>query len=246
METPGGKLEHSFQKIRIMSPVVFPGALAWAGLSVVSCGAASAVVAKLHGGGGGGGEDTTTTTATPSSSSSSSKQQQKFTAPRNRTHHNHHQGHSGDGERLLWQTVRWDDGAIYRGLSKREMCHGLGSFEYPNGDTYEGAYDMNQMEGFGIYTWKNGSSFAGRWHDSKMHGCGVLTTVNQGGGVPSSHRHHGGEWKNDEFVGVNTKVCHRAAMDGAVQEANDFASKARKLARLAELREMKHERQRHH
>ena len=53
-------------------------------------------------------------------------------------------GQASRVRRLLWQTVRWDDGAVYRGLSDAETghCDAVGAFEYPTGDKYEGTYKV--------------------------------------------------------------------------------------------------------
>ena len=58
--------------------------------------------------------------------------------------------------------------------------HGLGKYEWTNGQTYEGEWMENKIAGFGIYKWPDGRSYLGEWRDNQMHGIGLYQWAETG------------------------------------------------------------------
>ena len=56
--------------------------------------------------------------------------------------------------------------------------HGLGKYEWANGQTYEGEWYENKIHGFGVYKWPDGRSYRGEWKDNQMNGIGCYQWSN--------------------------------------------------------------------
>ena len=61
-------------------------------------------------------------------------------------------------------------GSIYTGEFKDDNFHGLGTFNFVNGDKYIGEYKDNKRNGQGIFFRSNGRVGLGEWVDGKPNG----------------------------------------------------------------------------
>lgn len=101
------------------------------------------------------------------------------------------------GKRHGYGQMVYNDGAVYAGHWRNDLCDGdgvyigvtgemqVGNFRedylngvakinFPNGDVYEGQCLNNVRHGEGTYTWKeNSSTYAGEWKDGVRHGKGT-------------------------------------------------------------------------
>lgn len=46
--------------------------------------------------------------------------------------------------------------------------HGMGRFEYSNGNLFTGAWERDMKCGFGTLKWANGDEYTGEWKENKM------------------------------------------------------------------------------
>lgn len=46
--------------------------------------------------------------------------------------------------------------------------HGMGHFEYTNGNLYTGSWEKDKKCGFGKLRWTNSDMYSGEWKDNKM------------------------------------------------------------------------------
>jgi hypothetical protein len=71
--------------------------------------------------------------------------------------------------------------------------HGIGRFEYANGDRYSGACKYGQPDGFGLYIYKLGSKLTGFFSYGKIHGVGTYE---------DERNIYKGNWRSDKKHGM--------------------------------------------
>ncbi len=59
---------------------------------------------------------------------------------------------------------RWQ----YIGEFLEGFRHGMGRFEYSNGNLFTGAWEKDMKLGFGTLKWANGDEYTGEWKENKM------------------------------------------------------------------------------
>ncbi|XP_063981990.1 radial spoke head 1 homolog isoform X1 [Diachasmimorpha longicaudata] len=83
---------------------------------------------------------------------------------------------------------------VYEGEknSKGER-HGIGKYQFPNGDVYVGGYCQGLRNNQGVYVFKNGARYDGTWRGALKYGRGTFF-------YPDGTRYEG-EWKKDKKSG---------------------------------------------
>lgn len=51
----------------------------------------------------------------------------------------------------------------YRGFYEMDKKHGIGIYEWLNGNSYSGFFENDQRNGYGIMVWSDGTSYQGEW-----------------------------------------------------------------------------------
>jgi len=97
--------------------------------------------------------------------------------------------------------------------------HGMGRFEYSNGNRYVGSWDRDKKAGFGMLAWTNKDIYTGEWENNKMcgYGCFRFSNGNLFAGMFVSDNKEGtgkfswsngdtyeGLWVKDEMSGSGT------------------------------------------
>lgn len=72
-------------------------------------------------------------------------------------------------------TLRFTDGALYRGQFADGLFEGEGSITYPNGSVYVGHFHRQLQDGHGILTDAAGNSYEGEWRGGQRNGWGKIT-----------------------------------------------------------------------
>ena len=91
------------------------------------------------------------------------------------------------GSTVKWNSVVWDDGTTYEGLSRENLPHAYGTLVMGNayagnlvepnvgrGVKYEGMFRAGAVEGIGQLSWPSGKVFRGEWVQGQKHGCGAM------------------------------------------------------------------------
>ena len=71
--------------------------------------------------------------------------------------------------------------------------HGIGKFEYANGDRYNGACKYGRPDGFGLYTYRSSATYKGFFSYGKIHGVGTFEDV---------RNIYKGHWRGDKKHGM--------------------------------------------
>ena len=71
-----------------------------------------------------------------------------------------------------FQTIKKDDGSIYKGQVINGKRHGRGSFQDGNGNQFEGDFRGDKIEGFGTYKTNEGIEYVGEWKNDLQDGQG--------------------------------------------------------------------------
>jgi hypothetical protein len=58
---------------------------------------------------------------------------------------------------MVFGTMTWANGAIYRGYFEKNEFHGLGALRWPDGSNYEGMFENGRIRGYGTFTDKKGN-----------------------------------------------------------------------------------------
>jgi hypothetical protein len=66
----------------------------------------------------------------------------------------------------------------YVGEFNGTLRHGMGRFEYSNGNHYTGSWEDDKKQGFGMLRWTNGDVYCGGWRDNRMCGYGQFVYAN--------------------------------------------------------------------
>jgi hypothetical protein len=86
----------------------------------------------------------------------------------------------------------WKTGGFYQGYWQDNQRHGMGTYQWPDGERYVGQFVQGKRTGHGTYYWKTGEYFEGQWLDDRRHGPGVLYK-------PDGRVHVKGTWVADEL-----------------------------------------------
>lgn len=81
----------------------------------------------------------------------------------------------------------------YEGEIKDNDPHGIGRFEYSNGDRYLGACKFGRPDGFGIYTYRSSATYTGFFSYGRIHGVGTFE---------DTRNIYKGEWRSDKKHGM--------------------------------------------
>ncbi|XP_063981992.1 radial spoke head 1 homolog isoform X2 [Diachasmimorpha longicaudata] len=102
---------------------------------------------------------------------------------------------------------------VYEGEknSKGER-HGIGKYQFPNGDVYVGGYCQGLRNNQGVYVFKNGARYDGTWRGALKYGRGTFF-------YPDGTRYEGikfmGTWLNDCIEGPGELVYPRYHFHGS-------------------------------
>ena len=112
------------------------------------------------------------------------------------------QGHCQRGDcRNGEGTLRFTDGALYRGNFTDGYFEGRGAIAYPDGSTYVGGFHRQLQEGKGTLTDGRGNRYEGNWRAGKRHGGGQL--------ILADGSTLAGEWRRDTLHGeVNYRFAN--------------------------------------
>jgi hypothetical protein len=118
-------------------------------------------------------------------------------------------------------TLKFSDGALYKGWWNKGAMHGHGVLEF-FGAVYDGEFVDNIREGDnGTYYYTDGSIYRGQWRAGRQHGKGEMTTSNgdkyvgnwkegkkSGNGemIFSNGDKYTGEWQSDHLTGNGTLI----------------------------------------
>ncbi|KAG7357995.1 MORN repeat-containing protein [Nitzschia inconspicua] len=92
-----------------------------------------------------------------------------------------------DDDEAVEGTIKFPDGAFYRGALYNGARHGYGVYHFNDGSVYEGESVMNVFEGKGKMTWNDGGWYEGDWHQGEIHGKGKEIR-------PDGSLRHDGQW----------------------------------------------------
>ena len=107
----------------------------------------------------------------------------------------------------------------YSGEFLQGERHGVGRFDYRNGNLYTGAWEHDRKHGFGMLRWSCGDTYTGEWRDNQMCGFGLFHYANgntyNGQFLADCKHGHGrflwangdvydGEWARDTMAGSGT------------------------------------------
>jgi hypothetical protein len=92
-----------------------------------------------------------------------------------------------DDDEAVEGTIKFPDGARYKGQLHNGARHGYGVYHFNDGSVYEGESVMNVFEGKGKMTWNDGGWYEGEWHQGEIHGKGREIR-------PDGSLRHDGEW----------------------------------------------------
>lgn len=70
-------------------------------------------------------------------------------------------------------TIKFKDGSVYQGQTKKGKFHGKGRMTHANGDIYQGDWVDGQASGNGVFVDQNGSMYDGQWKNDLYHGKGT-------------------------------------------------------------------------
>ncbi|EMN89504.1 MORN repeat-containing protein [Leptospira weilii] len=71
-------------------------------------------------------------------------------------------------------TLRFRNGAVYKGQFAQSKFHGFGIFTHPKGDSYEGDWIFGKKHGKGIYKYADRSRYEGDFFENEKHGVGTF------------------------------------------------------------------------
>ena len=70
-------------------------------------------------------------------------------------------------------TIKFSDGSIYRGVSRKGQFEGKGHMCYSDGDIYHGEWSGGKANGKGTFISQKGVLYEGSWKDDQYHGKGT-------------------------------------------------------------------------
>ena len=85
----------------------------------------------------------------------------------------------------------------YEGDFRHGRRHGIGNFQWSNGDRYDGEWRDGETHGKGTLIWSNGDSYRGDWWKNEKHGRGVFYFA-------QSRNRYVGEWRHNKKEGRGT------------------------------------------
>ena len=58
---------------------------------------------------------------------------------------------------MVFGTMTWPNGAVYKGYFEKNELHGLGKLRWPDGSNYVGMFENGRIRGYGTFTDKKGN-----------------------------------------------------------------------------------------
>ena len=120
-------------------------------------------------------------------------------------------------------TLRFPDGAEYRGALLGGQPHGEGRLRYADGRVYEGTWNRGKRCGHGRQTWPGGRAYDGEWDNDRICGWGVMTYPERDRPGRASYE---GMWEDGLFHGPGTLRYRDGSADEGEWERNRLKSAA--------------------
>ncbi|GEM_PF-2652056 len=89
----------------------------------------------------------------------------------------------------------YQDGGIYKGVSRNGKPNGEGTFIWSDKSSYTGAFVEGKKQGYGVYTFKDGSIYSGQYKNDIKDGYGELY-------IKSKDIYYKGDFKDGKFEGI--------------------------------------------
>ncbi|BDA41949.1 probable phosphatidylinositol 4-phosphate 5-kinase 8 at N-terminal half [Coccomyxa sp. Obi] len=160
------------------------------------------------------------------------------------------------GNALKWDSVVYDDGTTYEGLTREGVPHGKGVMVFGNGvgagfqrakrgERYEGEFAFGFAHGLGMHTGVDGEIYRGEYLLGKRHGCGAVVDMQPyykqvAKGVNPTEAWEStlpqikagmqyGTWKKDLMAGSSgsSRFCPLPEVQGTLQEVEEVLTRAR-------------------